>query len=221
MRRARTDGHRDHRAHGHRRDGAGVQRLQLRRVGRGTRRISHLSVDRNSVRSRNAAWCSFRAEWPHCSYGCSSAARRSPDRPSCLLPAPDHESQPSLARHTRAESWQSPRRPDGGSDAPLRPEAASTAPRPVIVADRYRLRGPESRARPVDASRNGTWIEAALAGGAGRWLLVVSNLDPLPPADPVAAEFSIASSVAWLVLALASVVSGVRGYGPPRFCRPV
>ena len=82
-------------------------------------------------------------------------------------------------------------------------EAAMTAPRPVIVADRYRLA--DQKAGPAGGRvENGTWIEAALANG--QWLLVVSNLDPLPPADPVAAEFSIASSVAWLVLALASVV---------------
>ena len=82
-------------------------------------------------------------------------------------------------------------------------EAALTAPRPVIVADRYRLA--DQKAGPAGGRvENGTWIEAALANG--QWLLVVSNLDPPPPADPVAAEFSIASSVAWLVLALASVV---------------
>jgi hypothetical protein len=72
-------------------------------------------------------------------------------------------------------------------------EAALTAPRPVIVADRYRLA--DQKAGPAGGRvENGTWIEAALANG--QWLLVVSNLDPPPPADPVAAEFSIASSVA-------------------------
>ena len=82
-------------------------------------------------------------------------------------------------------------------------EAALTAPRPVIVADRYRLA--DQKAGPAGGRvENGTWIEAALANG--QWLLVVSNLDPPRPADPVAAEFYIASSVAWLVLALASVV---------------
>ena len=82
-------------------------------------------------------------------------------------------------------------------------EAALTVPRPVIVADRYRLA--DTKAGPAGGRvENGAWIEAALANG--QWLLVVSNLEPPPPGDPVAAEFSVASSVAWLVLSLALVV---------------
>jgi hypothetical protein len=101
-------------------------------------------------------------------------------------------------------------------------EAALTAPRPVIVADRYRLA--DQKAGPAGGRvENGTWIEAALANG--QWLLVVSDLDPPPPADPVAAVFSIASSVAWLVLALASVVlvsvvAARRLVKPLDACRP-
>jgi signal transduction histidine kinase len=82
-------------------------------------------------------------------------------------------------------------------------EAALTVPRPVIVADRYRLA--DAKAGPAGGRvENCAWIEAALANG--QWLLVASNLDPPPPGDPVAAEFSVASSVAWLVLSLALVV---------------
>jgi signal transduction histidine kinase len=79
-------------------------------------------------------------------------------------------------------------------------EAALTVPRPVIVADRYRLA--DEKAGPAGGRvENGTWIEASLANG--QWLLVVSNLDPPPPSDPVAAEFSDASFAAWLILSLA------------------
>jgi len=81
-------------------------------------------------------------------------------------------------------------------------EVALTTPRPVIVADRYRLA--DETAGPAGGRvENGTWIEASLANG--QWLLVVSNLDPPPPSDPVAAEFSLASFVAWVVLSLALV----------------
>ena len=69
-------------------------------------------------------------------------------------------------------------------------EAALTAPRPVIVADRYRLA--DEKAGPAGGRvENGIWIEASLANG--QWLLVVTNLDPPPPNDPVAAEFSARS----------------------------
>ena len=69
-------------------------------------------------------------------------------------------------------------------------ETALTAPRPVIVADRYRLA--DQKAGPAGGRvENGTWIEASLANG--QWLLVVTNLDPTPPNDPVAAEFSALS----------------------------
>jgi signal transduction histidine kinase len=82
-------------------------------------------------------------------------------------------------------------------------EAALTAPRPVIVADRYRLA--DEKAGPTGGRvENGTWIEASLANG--QWLLVVANLDPPPPNDPVAAEFSIASFAAWVVLSLALAI---------------
>ena len=95
-------------------------------------------------------------------------------------------------------------------------EAALTAPRPVIVADRYRLA--DEKAGPAGGRvENGTWIEASLANG--QWLLVVSNLDPPPPSDPVAAEFSLASFAAWVVLSLAlaallSVVAARRVVKP-------
>lgn len=79
-------------------------------------------------------------------------------------------------------------------------EAALSAPRPVIVADRYRLA--DEKAGPAGGRvENGVWIEAALSNG--QWLLVVTNLDPPPPSDPVTAEFSVASFAAWLVIALA------------------
>ena len=82
-------------------------------------------------------------------------------------------------------------------------EAALTTPRPVIVADRYRLA--DEKAGPAGGRvENGTWIEASLANG--QWLLVVSNLDPPPPSDPVAAEFSLASFAAWAVLSLALAI---------------
>ena len=87
-------------------------------------------------------------------------------------------------------------------------EAALTTPRPVIVADRYRLA--DEKAGPAGGRvENGTWIEASLANG--QWLLIVANLDPPPPNDPVAAEFSLASFVAWVVLslALAALLSAV------------
>src|SRR6202044_2270690 len=53
----------------------------------------------------------------------------------------------------------------------------------------------------------------------GQWLLVVFNLDPPPPSDPVAAEFSLASVAAWVILALAlttllSVVAARRVVKP-------
>jgi signal transduction histidine kinase len=75
-----------------------------------------------------------------------------------------------------------------------------TISRPVIVADRYRLA--DEKAGPAGGRvENGIWIEASLANG--QWLLVVSTVD-LPPAnDPVAAEFSLASVAAWVILALA------------------
>ena len=82
-------------------------------------------------------------------------------------------------------------------------EAALTTPRPVIVADRYRLA--DQKAGPAGGRvENGTWIEAALANG--QWLLVINNLDPPPPADPVAAEFSVVSFAARLILSLALAV---------------
>ena len=91
-------------------------------------------------------------------------------------------------------------------------EAALTTPRPVIVVDRYRL--VDEKAGPAGGRvENGAWIEASLANG--QWLLVVWNLDPPPPSDPVAAEFSVASFAAWLILslvvaALLSVVAARR-----------
>jgi signal transduction histidine kinase len=82
-------------------------------------------------------------------------------------------------------------------------EAALTAPRPVIVADRYRLA--DEKAGPAAGRvENGTWIEASLANG--HWLLVVANVDPPPLTDPVAAEFSLASFSTWVVLSLALVI---------------
>ncbi len=95
-------------------------------------------------------------------------------------------------------------------------ETALTAPRPVIVADRYWLA--DQKAGPAGGRvENGAWIEASLANG--QWLLVVTNLDPLPATDPVAAEFSVASFAAWLALALAlatllSVVAARRVVKP-------
>jgi signal transduction histidine kinase len=72
----------------------------------------------------------------------------------------------------------------------------------VIVADRYRP-ADERAGWAGGRVENGTWIEAALANG--QWLLVVWNLDPPPPSDPAAAEFSAVSFTAWLILSLASV----------------
>jgi signal transduction histidine kinase len=78
-------------------------------------------------------------------------------------------------------------------------EAALTVPRPVIVADRYRPA--DEKAGPAGGRiENGTWIEASLANG--QWLLVVCNLDPPPPSDPVAAEFSDVSFASWLIFSL-------------------
>jgi signal transduction histidine kinase len=82
-------------------------------------------------------------------------------------------------------------------------EVALTTPRPVIVADRYRLA--DETAGPAGGRvENGTWIEASLANG--QWLLVVSNLDLPPPSDPVAAKFSLASFATWAVLSLALAI---------------
>jgi signal transduction histidine kinase len=79
-------------------------------------------------------------------------------------------------------------------------EAALSAPRPVIVADRYRLA--DEKAGPAGGRvENGAWIEASLSNG--QWLLVVFNLDPPPPSDPVAAQFSVVSIGAWVIAALA------------------
>ena len=95
-------------------------------------------------------------------------------------------------------------------------EMALSAPRPVIVADRYRLA--DAIVGPAGGRvENGIWIEAALSNG--QWLLVVSRLDPPPPSDPVAAEFSLASVAAWVILALAlatllSVVAARRVVKP-------
>ena len=78
-------------------------------------------------------------------------------------------------------------------------EAALSVPRPVIVTDRYRLA--DEKAGPSGGRvENGIWIEASLANA--QWLLIVFNLDPPPPNDPVAAEFSTATIGAWVVLAL-------------------
>ncbi len=96
-------------------------------------------------------------------------------------------------------------------------EAALSAPRPVIVADRYRL--VDEKAGPAGGRvENGSWIEASLANG--QWLLVVSTLDPPPLNDPVAAEFSLASFAAWVVLslALAALLSAVAAR---RFVKPL
>mgnify|MGYP005815648089 CR=1 FL=1 len=80
-------------------------------------------------------------------------------------------------------------------------EAALSAPRPVIVADRYRLA--DEKAGPAGGRvENGAWIEASLSNG--QWLLVVFNLDPPPPSDPVAVQFSLVSIGAWVIAALAS-----------------
>src|SRR5438874_11816810 len=79
-------------------------------------------------------------------------------------------------------------------------EAALAAPRPMIVADRYRFA--DQNAGPAGGRiKAGTWIEAALSNG--QWLLVLSNLDPPPSSDPVAAEFPLANFAACLVLSLA------------------
>lgn len=78
-------------------------------------------------------------------------------------------------------------------------EAVLTTPRPVIVADRYRLI--DQNAGPAGGRAvAGVWIEAALSNG--QWLLIGSDLDP-PPSDLVAAEFSRASFAAWLILSVA------------------
>jgi hypothetical protein len=123
-----------------------------------------------------------------------------PVTPPCLRGQP-------AAYDDRTELRPAPNLGDRGEpDADVmrhRIEAALTVPRPVIVVDRYRLA--DAKAGPAGGRvENCAWIEAALANG--QWLLVVSNLDPPPPGDPVAAEFSVASSVAWLVLSLALVV---------------
>jgi signal transduction histidine kinase len=79
-------------------------------------------------------------------------------------------------------------------------EAALSAPRPVIVADRYRLA--DEKAGPAGGRvENGAWIEASLSNG--QWLLVVFNLDPPLPSDPVAAQFSLVSIGVWVITALA------------------
>jgi signal transduction histidine kinase len=95
-------------------------------------------------------------------------------------------------------------------------EAALTAPRPVIVVHRYRLTD-QKPALGGGRVESDTWIEAALSNG--QWLLVLSNLDPPPRSDPVAAKFSLASLAAWLVLSLAlaallSVVAARRVVKP-------
>ena len=82
-----------------------------------------------------------------------------------------------------------------------RVQAVLTAPRPVIVADRYRPADPRVGAGAGDGRvENGMWIEAALSDG--QWLLFLSNLDPPPAVDPVATEFSRASFATWLVLSI-------------------
>jgi signal transduction histidine kinase len=80
-----------------------------------------------------------------------------------------------------------------------RVQAMLTAPRPVIVADRYRPADPRVGAGDARVE-NGMWIEAALSDG--HWLLFLSNLDPPPAVDPVATEFSRASFATWLVLSI-------------------
>ena len=147
-----------------------------------------------------------------------------PDRMAALLdildrtPAADRPNVLAAAQipqvHLRLLDTPAPHLGDRGEpDAEAmrhRIEAALSAPRPVIVADRYR---PADQKAGWAGGRveDGAWIEAAL--GDGQWLLVVSNLDPPPSADPVAAEFSTASFAAWVVLsvALATLVSMMAG----------
>jgi signal transduction histidine kinase len=78
-------------------------------------------------------------------------------------------------------------------------EAVLTVPRLVIVADRYRP--VDKQAGPIAGRiENGVLIEAALSDG--HWLLFGSNLDPLPPIDPVATQFSKVSFAAWLAVSI-------------------
>ena len=106
-------------------------------------------------------------------------------------------SQHTSARGTFSESFDS-HEPHANS-VRARVQAVLTAPRPVIVADRYRPADPRVGAGDGRVE-NGMWIEAALSDG--HWLLFLSNLDPPPAVDPVATEFSRASFATWLVLSI-------------------
>jgi signal transduction histidine kinase len=78
-------------------------------------------------------------------------------------------------------------------------EAVLKVPRLVIVADRYRP--VDKQAGPIAGRiENGVLIEAALSDG--HWLLFGSNLDPPPPIDPVATQFSQVSFAAWLAVSI-------------------
>lgn len=71
----------------------------------------------------------------------------------------------------------------------------------VVAGARASLGLVDEKAGPAGGRiENGAWIEASLSNG--QWLLVVFKLDPPPPSDPVAAQFSLVSIGAWVITAL-------------------
>ena len=78
-------------------------------------------------------------------------------------------------------------------------EAVLRVPRPLIVVDRVQKigRGPAKGGALVE---KGVLIEAALQNN--QWLLVSSNLDPLPLIDPIAVRFRRTSFATSLILAI-------------------
>ena len=115
-------------------------------------------------RSRSASCYSFRAEWPHCSI--SSMATPVADRPTVLATAQLPQVRLRLL-DAPAPNLGNRGEPDAEA-VRRRIEMALSAPRPVIVADRYRLAdaivGPAGgRSRTVSGSKlpsrmaNGFW----------------------------------------------------------------
>ena len=77
-------------------------------------------------------------------------------------------------------------------------EAVLRVPRPLIVVDRMQRIGRRSNDGPL--VEKGVLIEAALQND--QWLLVSSDLDPLPLIDPLAARFWRISFATSLILAI-------------------